>query len=62
MISDHTINMVGHQWNYREITLQKFVPLSNQGPIAVVASSRKIQTKVGTLACFDFMLKNELTM
>ena len=26
----------------------------------VVASSRKMQTKVGTLACFDFLLKNEL--
>ena len=32
----------------------KFVPSSHPGPFAVVASSRKRQTKVGSLACFDF--------
>ena len=41
---------------------RKFVPSSHPGPFAVVASSRKIQTKVGTLACFDFLYQNELTM
>ena len=34
---------------------RKFVPSSHPGPFAVVASSRKRQTKVGTLACFDFL-------
>ena len=34
--------------------LRKLVPSSHPGPFAVKASSRKIQTKVGTLACFDF--------
>ena len=33
---------------------RKFVPSSYLGPFAVAASSRKSQTKVGTLACFDF--------
>ena len=32
----------------------KFVPSSHPGPFALVASSHKSQTKVGTLACFDF--------
>ena len=41
---------------------RKFVPSSHPGPFAVVASSRKSQTKVGTLACFDFLYQNELTM
>ena len=40
----------------------KFVPSSHPGPFAVVATSRKSQIKVGTLACFDFLLKNEQTM
>ena len=35
----------------------KFVPLSHTGPFAVVALSRKSQTKVGTLGCFDFFVK-----
>ena len=34
---------------------RKFVPSSHAGPFAVVASSQKRQTKVGTLACFDFL-------
>ena len=33
---------------------RKFVPSSHTGPSAVVALSCKSQTKVGTLACFDF--------
>ena len=39
---------------------RKFVPSSHPGPFAVVATSRKSQTKVGTLACFDLLLKNGL--
>ena len=34
---------------------RKFVPSSHTGPVALVASSRKSQTKVGALACFDFL-------
>ena len=34
---------------------RKFVPSSHTGPVALVASSRKSQTKAGTLACFDFL-------
>ena len=34
---------------------RKCVPSSHPGPFAVVASSRKSQTKVGTLACFDIL-------
>ena len=34
---------------------RKFVPSSQPGPFVVVALSRKSQTKVGTLACFDFL-------
>ena len=34
---------------------RKFKSSSHQGPFAVVASSQKSQTKVGTLACFDFL-------
>ena len=41
---------------------RKFVPSSHPGPFAVVALSRKSQTKVGNLACFDFLFKNEITM
>ena len=41
---------------------RKFVPTSHPGPFTVVASSQKSQTKVGTLACFDFLYQNELTM
>ena len=36
---------------------RKFVPSSHPGPFALVASSHKSQTKVGTLACFDFFVK-----
>ena len=38
---------------------RKFVPPSHPGLFAVVASSRKRQTKVGSLACFDFLYQNE---
>ena len=33
----------------------KFVPSSHSGPFALVASSRKCLTNVGTVACFDFL-------
>ena len=33
---------------------RKFVPSSHPGPLALVASSHKSQTKVGTLACLMF--------
>ena len=59
MLSNKRVGISGTTAKSRK---RKFVPSSNPGPIAVVASSRKSQTKVGTLACFDFMLKNELTM
>ena len=36
---------------------RKFVPSSHPGPFALVASSHKSETKVGTLACFDFFVK-----
>ena len=41
---------------------RKFVHSSHPGPFAVVASSPKSQTKVGSLACFDFLYQNELFM
>ena len=34
---------------------RKCVPSSHPGPFALVALSRKSQTKVGTLACFSFL-------
>ena len=34
---------------------RKVVPSSHPGPFALVASSQKSKTKVGTLACFDFL-------
>ena len=34
---------------------RKFVPSSHLGPFEVVASSRKRQAKVCTLACFDVL-------
>ena len=34
---------------------RKFVPSSHPGSFAVVATSRKGQTTVGTLACFDLL-------
>ena len=34
---------------------RKFVPSSHPGPFALVASPGRSKTKVGTLACFDFL-------
>ena len=36
---------------------RKFVPSSHPRPFPLVASSHKSQTKVGTLACFDVLVK-----
>ena len=36
---------------------RKFVPSSHPGRFTLVASSQKSKTKVGTLACFDFFVK-----
>ena len=36
---------------------RKFIPSSHPGPLALVASPGKSKTKVGTLACFDFFVK-----
>ena len=39
---------------------RKYVPSSHPGRFGLVASSQKSKTKAGTLACFDFLQKNEL--
>ena len=55
-----------HGWAFSGTTAKsrkrKFVPSSHPGPFTVVASSGKSQIKVGTLACFDFLYQNKLTM
>ena len=37
---------------------RKFVPSSHPGPFGDVASSRKSQTKVDTVACFSILYQN----
>ena len=56
VIMQKLINYItgGHQGTTAKSRQRKFVPSSHQGPFALVASSHKSQTKVGTLACFDF--------
>ena len=49
------IARVGISGTTAESRKRKCVPSSHPGPFAVVASSRKRQTKVGTLACFDWV-------
>ena len=61
-ISEASKARVGISGATAKLCKRKFVPLSHPGPFAVVASSGKSQTKVGTLACFDFLYQNELTM
>ena len=34
---------------------RNFVPSSHPGPFAVVATSQKSKTKIGTFACFDLL-------
>ena len=50
-----TITRVGISGTTAKSRQRKFVPSSHPGPFALVASSHKSQTKVGTLACFDFL-------
>ena len=57
-----SITQVGISGTTAKSRKRKFVPSSHPGPFALVALSRKSQTKVGTLACFDFLYQNELTM
>ena len=53
--SDFAPTPVGISGTTAKWRKRKFVPLSHGGTFAVVASSQKRQTKVGTLACFDFL-------
>ena len=52
---DETGTRVGISGTTAKLRQRKFVPSSHPGPFALVASSHKSQTKVGTLACFDFL-------
>ena len=54
------LSWVGISRTTAKLRKHKFVPSSHPGPFPVVASSRKSQTKVGTLACFSFLYQNEL--
>ena len=54
LVCNHMVTWVGISGTTAESRKRKFVPSSHTGPFAVVASSRKSQTKVGTLSCFDF--------
>ena len=60
MMSVKLASRMGISGTTAKSRIRKFVPSSHPGPYAVVASSRKSQTKVGTLACFDFLYQNEL--
>ena len=51
----HFITQVGISRTTAKLRERIFATLSHLGHFAVVASSRKSQTKVGTLACFDFL-------
>ena len=53
-------HMHRHGWDSGAIAKsrqRKFVPSSHTGPFALVASPGKSKTKVGTLDCFDFFVK-----
>ena len=49
------MSRVGISGTTAKSRIRKFVPSSHPGPFGVVATSRKSQTKVGTLACFDLL-------
>ena len=53
--SDKRYTRVGISGTTAKSRQRKFVPSSHPGPFALVASSHESQTKVGTLACFDFL-------
>ena len=60
-MNEHTIkSWVGISRTTAKSRKRKFVPSSHPGLFAVVALSWKSQTKVGTLACFDFLYQNVL--
>ena len=48
-----SVSRVGISGTTAKSRQRKFVPSSHPGPFAVVATSWKSQTKVGTRACFD---------
>ena len=50
-----SVSRVGISGTTAKSRQREFVPSSHPGPFAVVATSRKTQTKVGTLACFDLL-------
>ena len=50
-----TFTRVGISGTTAKSRQRKFVPSSHPGPFAVVATSLKSQTKVGSLACFDLL-------
>ena len=50
-----SVSRVGISGTTAKSRQRKFVPSSNPGHFALVALSHKSQTKVGTLACFDFL-------
>ena len=54
-ISLRALTWVGISGTTAKSCKRKFVPSSHPGPFVVMASSRKSQTKAGTLACFDFL-------
>ena len=56
-VSDKASSRVGISGTTAKSRKRKFVPSSHPGPFALVASSHKSETKVGTLACFDFFVK-----
>ena len=53
MFNDY-LTRVGISGTTAKSRKRKFVPSSHSGHFAVVASSQKRQTKLGTLACFDY--------
>ena len=54
-VDGHAYSRVGISGTTTKSRQRKIVPSSHPGPFALVASSRKSQTKVGTLACFNFL-------
>ena len=55
ILASRPISRVGISGTTAKSHKNKFVPSSHPGPFEVVASSWKRQTKVGTLAYFDFL-------
>ena len=49
------VSRVGISGTTAKSRKRKFVPSSHTGPFALVASPGKSKTKVGPLACFDFL-------